>query len=60
MNTSWGHSYIDYCLFVVYYIPDSVVVDSRVSDYPNVYFKTTKSCVSLFSPSQLKLVCTPI
>lgn len=51
INNSLGLSLYDHYLFIMYYMLDSVPIDSRASDNCNVYFKSIKSWINLLNPS---------
>lgn len=63
INNSLGLSLFDHYLFVMYCMPDSIIIDFRASDNSNVYFKSIKSWINLLNqsiPLKQTLVCTPI
>lgn len=51
INNSLGLSLFDHYLFVVYYMPDSITIDSRTPDNSTVYFMSVKIWINLLNPS---------
>lgn len=49
INNFLGLSLIDHYLFVLYCMPDSVIIDSRASDNSDVYFKSVKIWINLLN-----------